>query len=564
MSTLDSNDLSLSSLSNSLSDYTPTVEESGLSTTASSSIFNENENAGCMETESEEKCGESEGESDNNEKFHNSKIRISTISLRIQVETAQIDNSSSHLSITSMNGDDISSEEINFINYQSLKSITNDIYDYIQVVANSNDAIKSKKKSKDFFKREKSTHKSKGEGGRKRKKKVKILKAYWKDESEKEEEVALKKVESLNAFDHHGDKLNSEDLEVLENINLLHKLSCHQNLLRIFGYTIDPSNSNHFLVVQYANGGNLRKFLREHYTVLTWNEKLRFCTDLANGLKYIHDHDILHLALHSQNILHHNYKLLISDLGISKSHISAPHLILPYTDPQYLADSANYQQNKQSDVYALGILMHEISSGRIPYDEYLVKSEVAGESRSGGEKDSSISYLPELSPKIVREGYRQQPIFGTPSEYVALYQQCWQMNPTARPSVDEVLTRLGGIEAVGASVRVCDGGEKDVKERSMSEIEERVKGKNDHCCIDIKEINKGYDEKNDQKRDITYVPSVGLNSGTGSGSGLKSVYFSAADVTSYPTDSMIYSLADGWLTIIVVGAAVMFGVFASS
>ncbi|CAG8549240.1 2642_t:CDS:2 [Acaulospora morrowiae] len=534
MSTPNSNDLSFTSLPDLPSDYTPTVEESGLSTTASSSILD----VDYMETENKDGHNENEDEDEIKGNYHESKIRLSTLSLKNVPGMAQMNDSLSQHAITSIK--DALPEETKFIAYQSLNNITKDIYDYIMVSPDSDNVLRRKKS--DFFKKNIFAHKNK-DNSKKRKKKVKILKASWKDESGKDREVALKKVESLGVFDCDKSKMDKESLEVMENINLLYRLSYHQNLLRIFGYTTDPSTLNHFLILQYASGGNLRRFLREHHAELTWSEKLGACTDLASGLKYIHDHDIIHLALvsdgfyekaHSRNILYHNQKFLISDLGISKSNVSNFSSILPYTDPRYLANMTDYQQTKESDIYALGILMHEISAGRIPYNEYLTKSEVADEMWDGFEKD--ITYLPELSPKIVYEGYRQQPIFGTPSEYVALYQQCWQADPMLRPSVDEVLTRLDAMNVDSDMI------EKEIK---IYEIE-KVGGERNNWNVDGKEVNKGYSEKGDrgQKGDVIYVQDAGVNNGVESGNGSRSVYFSA-DGMSYPTDSMVYSLADG-------------------
>ena len=82
-------------------------------------------------------------------------------------------------------------------------------------------------------------------------------------------------------------------------------------------------------------------------------------------------------------------------MSSSKAHGSVRH-----SDPKYLNDTDNYKQTKASDVYSVGVLMWEISSGRIPF------------------QGLSESY--NLVFKIVN-GSREKIIPGTPKSYVDIY-----------------------------------------------------------------------------------------------------------------------------------------------
>ena len=57
------------------------------------------------------------------------------------------------------------------------------------------------------------------------------------------------------------------------------------------------------MVLEYAENDNLRKYLKNNYSNLTWNKKLFFLDDIAYNLKTIHSKQYVHKDLHSGNIL---------------------------------------------------------------------------------------------------------------------------------------------------------------------------------------------------------------------------------------------------------------------
>ncbi|RHZ75862.1 hypothetical protein Glove_209g31 [Diversispora epigaea] len=217
--------------------------------------------------------------------------------------------------------------------------------------------------------------------------------------------------------------------------NFVHELQIqkrveyHDRMIRIFGVSQDPSNRDYLLILQYADGGNLRNYFAQNYSTLTWNDKFRISHGIIDALRCLHDEDIVHRDLHSKNILIDQGEPKIADFGISGSLNTTTNLdngvfgIIPYIEPKRLANPS-HPHDKASDVYSLGVILWEISSGQPPF------------------KDLPHDAALALS---ICDGVRETPIVGTPQEYKLLYQQCWDPTPHIRPSVDDVLQSIERI-----------------------------------------------------------------------------------------------------------------------
>lgn len=112
---------------------------------------------------------------------------------------------------------------------------------------------------------------------------------------------------------------------------------------------------------------------------------------------------------------------MIADLGLSKQ-LTVEITSTSYVEPQFFTGS-NYVRNKKSDIYSLGVLLWEISSGYPPF--------------------LTIPYYSLIYK--VSNGLREEPISGTPLEYVNLYQKCWYVDPNIRPTSDEIVNTLEKI-----------------------------------------------------------------------------------------------------------------------
>ncbi|CAB5156950.1 unnamed protein product [Rhizophagus irregularis] len=223
----------------------------------------------------------------------------------------------------------------------------------------------------------------------------------------------------------------------------IHELKMHLQLgysdriIHCLGISIDPTTNKYLLIMQYADGGDLQNYLKTNFINLTWDDKKKLAFQIADGLNYLHNENVLHRDLHSKNIVIHENNAKITDFGISKiqndqnSTVYMGHFgVIPYMEPKRIFDQ-NFPYTKSSDIYSFGVLMWEISSGYPPF------------------KDSDDKVALGFA---INNGTREITIPGTPIEYENLYKNCWNQEPGKRPVIYEILNEFKrmnvGIESI--------------------------------------------------------------------------------------------------------------------
>ncbi|CAG8609768.1 8663_t:CDS:2 [Paraglomus occultum] len=123
----------------------------------------------------------------------------------------------------------------------------------------------------------------------------------------------------------------------------------------------------------------------------------------------------------SFNILIKSGIAKITDFGLSGQIMSSSmgECTAAYRDPLSFR-FRSYKRGKKSDIFSLGVLLWEISSGQIPCNK-CANTNVA---------------------EYRKHGYRDSPVSDTPETYVTLYQACWSENPDERPSCEAVYKLL--------------------------------------------------------------------------------------------------------------------------
>lgn len=127
-----------------------------------------------------------------------------------------------------------------------------------------------------------------------------------------------------------------------------------------------------WIVMEYAESGDLHKFLSSSTSPLPLFQQVSLCLQACKAVNYLHSapSPILHRDLKSLNfLLQHNFKLILTDFGLSKplqlaSAATSPGT-LAWAAPELLR--GNRKWDEKSDIYGLGMVMYEIVARKIPF-----------------------------------------------------------------------------------------------------------------------------------------------------------------------------------------------------
>ena len=197
-------------------------------------------------------------------------------------------------------------------------------------------------------------------------------------------------------------------MQAKSHLTLSNKLT---GIVQCYGMTQDPSNGNYMLVMNIMDI-DLRNYLQQNHSRVTWKERIQITVDIIISLYFIHKENAIHRDLHSGNILLKHSRFDISDLGFcgpADKSLTSIYGNLPYIAPEVISGKG---YTFKSDIYSIGMLMWEISSGQQPFNNYKLNVDLA------------INIINGIRPKIVP---------GTPLEYESLMKQCWDADPSKRP-----------------------------------------------------------------------------------------------------------------------------------
>ena len=147
----------------------------------------------------------------------------------------------------------------------------------------------------------------------------------------------------------------------------------HPNIVQVYDY--GQSDGSYFIVMELIEGADLRRYLRSR-GVLAIDRAIIIAHDVALGLGAAHRRGIVHRDVKPQNVLvGRDGSIKLTDFGIASVYkdINAERLTttgMTLGTVQYYAPEQAQGEivSPAADVYALGIVMYEMLTGRTPFD----------------------------------------------------------------------------------------------------------------------------------------------------------------------------------------------------
>ena len=172
-------------------------------------------------------------------------------------------------------------------------------------------------------------------------------------------EVAIKTVQSH--MDTSTDRFFQE-------ARTLAKLN-HPNIASL--YNLIQEDGNTYMVMEYINGISLEDLIKAKGQLSVHQSKTIF-TQIIQGLSHAHEQGIVHRDIKSSNVMINERGITkLMDFGIAVSsgnerYTKTGNILgtLEYISPEIIKGE---QPSVQSDIYALGILLYEMVSGRTPF-----------------------------------------------------------------------------------------------------------------------------------------------------------------------------------------------------
>jgi Protein kinase domain len=138
----------------------------------------------------------------------------------------------------------------------------------------------------------------------------------------------------------------------------------HPNICRV--YDISEFEGQHFLSMEFIDGEDLDSLIKR-IGYLSNEKALDLARQLAAGLAAAHDRGVLHRDLKPANIMIDGHgRVRITDFGLAVAAGDETQTAQMFGTPAYMAPEqfAGRGASVRSDIYALGLILYEIYSGK--------------------------------------------------------------------------------------------------------------------------------------------------------------------------------------------------------
>ncbi|XP_059211599.1 retinal guanylyl cyclase 2-like [Centropristis striata] len=250
----------------------------------------------------------------------------------------------------------------------------------------------------------------------------------------------------------------------------------HENMNLYVGLFVD--SGIFALVVEHCPRGSLADLLADSDMRLDWMFKSSLLMDLIKGMKYLHLRCLSHGRLKSTNCLvDGRFVLKITDYGLPmilhSQGISLPEdpQELLWTAPELLRNPVR-GGSFAGDVFSFSIIIQEVISRTLPY---------AMMDMPAHEIMERLKHPPPLCRPLVS-------VDEAPAECLGLMNECWNEEPSKRPSFDDIFKQFRGINK-GKRANIIDSMLRMLEQYS-SNLEDLIRERTDELEVERNKTEK--------------------------------------------------------------------------
>lgn len=225
-----------------------------------------------------------------------------------------------------------------------------------------------------------------------------------------------------------------ERLELLYNEVRLARSVSHPNVCRV--YDISEIEGQHFLSMEFIDGEDLSSLLRR-IGRLPGDKGIDIARQICGGLYAAHERGVIHLDLKPSNIMIDGRgKVRITDFGLARLTMTSGNQSGMVGTPAYMAPEqlAGGGVGEHSDIYALGLIFHEIFTGKAVFRASSIAEMIRIRDQSAPSRISAV--FKDLDPVVNK-----------------IIQRCLDNDPAHRPAnVVQIAAALPGGDPLAAAV----------------------------------------------------------------------------------------------------------------
>lgn len=186
----------------------------------------------------------------------------------------------------------------------------------------------------------------------------------------------------------------------------------HPNIVTV--HDIGQDANRHFIVMEFVDGRTLKQLVRlqnQQGQPLSVGRALDLAIQVCAGIGYAHRANLVHCDVKSQNILvTRDDRVKVADFGIARALSEATQHTADsqiWGTPHYFSpeQAAGQPASPASDVYAIGVVLFELLTGRLPF---------IAETHTG----LALKHMTEMPPRVS------------------------ELNPAVPPQLDQILQKV--------------------------------------------------------------------------------------------------------------------------